>query len=122
MAVRPVQAVRASESVAAPRRFSLRLTHRVGILVLLCITSLVGACVTFSFIDRQNLLEDRLMKTRDLVASAHSLVQHYYGLSQQGVMSEADAKAAAPAPWPSWCRRSTGTYAWSRPPSRGPCP
>ena len=95
MAVRPVQAVRASESVAAPRRFSLRLTHRVGILVLLCSTSLVGACVTFSFIDRQNLLEDRLMKTRDLVASAHSLVQHYYGLSQQGVMSEADAKAAA---------------------------
>ena len=82
-------------SARPPRRLSLRLTHRVGILVLLCITSLIGACVTFTFIARQNLLEDRLMKTRDLVASAQSLVQHYYDLSQQGALSDADARAAA---------------------------
>ena len=78
-----------------PPRFSLKLGHRLLILVFVCIATLVGASVTFLMMNQRSMLEDRLAKTRDLVTSAHSLVAHYNDLASQGVMSDADARAAA---------------------------
>ncbi|MGE4528424.1 MAG: cache domain-containing protein, partial [Rhodospirillaceae bacterium] len=42
-----------------------------------------------------NLLEDRYLKTKQLVEAARSIVVHYHELAKKGQMPEADAKARA---------------------------
>lgn len=79
----------------SPPRFSLKLNQRLAILVLLCIATLVGATVSYTFLNRQTLLEDREAKTRELVTSAHSLVVHYHSLVASGAMTDSEARAAA---------------------------
>jgi methyl-accepting chemotaxis protein len=77
------------------RGFSLKLTHRLAILVVACVVTLVGATASFTVMHRSTLLEDRETKTRDLVTSAHSLVSHYHALAVAGTLSDADARDAA---------------------------
>jgi methyl-accepting chemotaxis protein len=45
--------------------------------------------------EKSTLLDDRRVKTRHLVETAHSLLNHYYNLQQKGTMSEGAAKDAA---------------------------
>src|SRR3989338_6727642 len=45
--------------------------------------------------EKSTLLEDRKVKTRHLVESTYSLLGHYYGLQQKGVLTEDAAKEAA---------------------------
>lgn len=46
---------------------------------------------------RSTLLEDRQEKTRNLVETAHALIQHYAALESTGDMSREQAQAAARA-------------------------
>ena len=60
--------------------------------VLICM-ALIAIFVLHS--EKTTLLEDRKVKTRHLVESAHSLLGHYYELQQKGILSEDAAKDAA---------------------------
>jgi methyl-accepting chemotaxis protein len=60
--------------------------------VLICIT-LIAILVLQS--EKTTLLEDRKIKARHLVETAHSLLGHYYDLQQKGVLSEDAAKDEA---------------------------
>lgn len=60
--------------------------------VLICM-ALIAIFVLHS--EKTTLLEDRKVKTRHLVESAHSLLGHYYDLQQKGILSEDAAKDAA---------------------------
>jgi methyl-accepting chemotaxis protein len=67
---------------------------------LLLITTAVLICMALTAIfvlqsEKATLLEDRKVKTRHLVESAHSLLGHFYDLQQKGVLSEDAAKDAA---------------------------
>lgn len=46
-------------------------------------------------LEKTALFEERKLKTRHLVETAHTLVLHYQGLAQAGTLSTADAQAAA---------------------------
>ncbi|MDQ1363166.1 MAG: methyl-accepting chemotaxis protein, partial [Pseudomonadota bacterium] len=62
------------------------------------VAALVGMILIAVFAlqsERATLLEDRKVKTRHLVESAHSLLGHFYDLQQKGVLSEEAAKDAA---------------------------
>ena len=76
-------------------RFNLKLTHKLTILVFLCIATLTGVTAAFLLINKHNLLDDRMVKTHDLVESATSIVEHYHGLATRGELSDAQARTAA---------------------------
>ncbi|MFA5626660.1 MAG: methyl-accepting chemotaxis protein [Thiohalomonadaceae bacterium] len=62
------------------------------------VVALIGLIVISWFAlssEKDTMLEDRKVKTRNLVETAHSLLTHYYQLQQQGVYTEAAAKEAA---------------------------
>jgi len=77
------------------KRFNLKLTHKLTILVFLCIATLTGVTASFLFINKKNLLDDRLVKTHDLVESAYSVAAHYQELSARGEMPDAEARTTA---------------------------
>ncbi|MEF8747583.1 MAG: cache domain-containing protein [Candidatus Accumulibacter propinquus] len=68
------------------RMTALSLLTLIGLAVL-CIVALVNL--------KGNLLEDRKLKTRNLVEVALGIVSHYHQLSTRGVLPEADARLAA---------------------------
>jgi methyl-accepting chemotaxis protein len=47
------------------------------------------------FLEKSSMLEDRKLKTRHLVESAHTLVLHYQEIEKSGAMDKAAAQAAA---------------------------
>ncbi len=47
------------------------------------------------FIEKASMLEDRKVKTRNLVESVHALVVHYQELEKNGQLKQADAQQAA---------------------------
>jgi methyl-accepting chemotaxis protein len=85
----------AGQPAALAPRFTVKLTHRLGVLVFVCVATLVGATATFTFMHKQTLLDEREAKTRDLVLSAWSLVSHYHGLTADGAITDEQARAAA---------------------------
>jgi methyl-accepting chemotaxis protein len=67
-------------------------------LIAVLITSLVGLAVVSTlslFAERSTLLEDRKVKTRHLVESAHGILVHFADRQKKGGISEDEAKAAA---------------------------
>lgn len=73
--------------MAVKRKFSLIIgLTALGMAIMLAIA-------LFSL--KENLLEDRKLKTRHVVETAHSLISHYYNLSEQGLLSEKEAQAQA---------------------------
>jgi hypothetical protein len=68
------------------RMTALSLLTLIGLAVL-CIVALVNL--------KGNLLEDRKLKTRNLVEVALGIVSHFHQLSTRGVLPEADARLAA---------------------------
>jgi len=68
------------------RMTALALLTLIGLAVL-CIVALVNL--------KGNLLEDRKLKTRNLVEVALGIVSHFHQLSTRGVLPEADARLAA---------------------------
>ncbi len=75
------------KSVSIKARLSLIVT-----MVLVCM-ALIAVFVLQS--EKATLLEDRKIKTRHLVETAHSLLAHYYDLQQKGILSEDVAKDEA---------------------------
>ncbi len=67
-------------------------------LLLIMVAALTGMVLIAVFAlqsEKSTLLEDRKIKTRHLVESAHSILGHYYDLQQKGALSEDAAKEAA---------------------------
>jgi methyl-accepting chemotaxis protein len=66
---------------------------------------MIGGLVTFIglvlvalvslFMAKSSMLEDRKLKTRHLVESAHAVLNHYQGLQKAGTLDKAEAQAAA---------------------------
>ena len=77
------------------KSFDLKLTHKLTILVFLCIATLTGVTASFLLINKRNLLDDRMVKTQDLVASATSIAAHYHDLASKGELSDEAARGAA---------------------------
>jgi methyl-accepting chemotaxis protein len=60
---------------------------------------------------KENLLEDRKLKTQQLVEVAHSQLAHYYQLERDGIVSGAQARAQAQAAIAAM-RFADGAYFW----------
>ena len=76
---------------------SLRLRTRLQILSMLMLAGLVVICVISLLRLTDNLLEDRKLKTKNLVEIGIGILAHYHQQSQAGKMSETEAKSAAVA-------------------------
>ncbi|OGS98847.1 MAG: hypothetical protein A3F73_06715 [Gallionellales bacterium RIFCSPLOWO2_12_FULL_59_22] len=67
-------------------------------LLMIMVAALTGMILIAVFAlqsEKATLLEDRKVKTRHLVESAHALLGHYFDLQQKGVLGEDAAKDAA---------------------------
>ncbi|MBN2751128.1 MAG: cache domain-containing protein [Rhodospirillaceae bacterium] len=73
----------------------LKITTRMALMVVIALVGmvLVGAIGLNNL--KTNLLEDRYLKTQQLVEAAQSIVVHYHDLYKKGTMTEAEAKAKA---------------------------
>jgi len=82
---------------AVSRRFGLPVIVRIMAIIAVAILSLVGQ-TGYDLLDaRDALIADRESKTRELVETAHSLVQHFGTQAESGVMTREAAQAAAMA-------------------------
>jgi len=68
---------------------------RFLLIMLAFLTGMVLIAIYTLQSEKSTLLEDRKVKTRHLVESTYSLLGHYYGLQQKGVLTEEAAKNAA---------------------------
>jgi methyl-accepting chemotaxis protein len=74
---------------------TLRVSTRIHMLVGLMLVGLLVLCFTSLLNLKTTLLEDRKEKTKNLVEVGAGVLAHYHKLSQDGKLSEADAKVAA---------------------------
>jgi len=74
---------------------TLKISTRMLFMVLLAVTGMVIVAAIGLQNLRTNLLEDRYLKTKELVETATSIAAEYYNKSQKGEMSEAEAEAKA---------------------------
>ncbi len=73
----------------------IRLTTRMWVIIVLSLIALVAVSFDGARTLREALMADRQAKTRNLVESAMSLVDHYAAQAKAGQISEDQAKAAA---------------------------
>jgi methyl-accepting chemotaxis protein len=73
----------------------LKLTHKLMLIVFLSLAAI--SLITFVALssNRNNLLEDRKIKTRHVVETAHSIIAYNHGLAVTGVISEEQAQQTA---------------------------
>ena len=71
------------------------ITSKVWLLVLIAVIVMLVSGVWNALQSRDDFLAERKMKTRHLVESAHTIVNHYHGLQQSGALSESAAQDAA---------------------------
>ncbi|HEX5393098.1 MAG TPA: methyl-accepting chemotaxis protein [Rhodocyclaceae bacterium] len=74
---------------------SLRVSTRIQLLVGLTLIGLLALCITALVQLRSSMLEDRKLKTKNMVESALGVIAHHHKLAQEGKMPEDEAKAAA---------------------------
>jgi methyl-accepting chemotaxis protein len=74
---------------------NLKLKHKLSLLVLVCLATITGITIAFLLINKNNLLEDRKIKTRHVVETAFEVIEHYHGLAQENRMTQEEAKQAA---------------------------
>jgi len=77
------------------RLSALDVAKRLGLLIGLAISGIVLLVIVFMISERSMLLQERQNAVRQTVETAQSLVAHFHALSNQGKMSEQDAKSAA---------------------------
>ncbi|MEK9969890.1 MAG: cache domain-containing protein, partial [Ferrovibrio sp.] len=93
------------------RGFGLPVILRIMAIIAVAILSLAGQ-TGYDLIDARNtLMQDRESKTRELVETAHSLVQHFGVLADSGTMSKEAAQQAAMAAVKA-LRYSKNEYFW----------
>ena len=96
---------------AARRGLRLPVIVRIMAIILVAIVSLAGQTGYDLMAARADLLRDRESKTRELVETAHSLVQHFAAQADRGAMSKDDAQQAAMAAVKA-LRYSKNEYFW----------
>ena len=74
---------------------NIKIKNRVFALVALVALGLLIVTVYTAFNTRQALFDEKSLNTQSLVQTAYSLVEHYYGLNQNGELSENEAKNRA---------------------------
>lgn len=73
----------------------LRIRHRLLLIALIASLGLAGVAGVALVNLRANLLDDREQKTKEIVESALSIVQHYQNEAQSGALTQLEAKEAA---------------------------
>lgn len=74
---------------------NLKLGTKLSLLVALAVLGYVITIVAGLVSLRDDLLQDRMLKTRNVVEVAHGVVSHYHAAVVQGSLSEEAAKASA---------------------------
>ena len=62
---------------------------------LVAFLGLLAVSVTALFLEKTSMLDDRKLKTRHLVESAHTVLAHFHELEKSGTLSTQQAQAAA---------------------------
>lgn len=89
----------------------LKLTHKMTLLVLLWMATLVGVSASFLVINKHDMMADRQQKTRHLVETAYGVIDYYHQQAVKGVLSETAAKTVALAAVET-LRYDEGSYFW----------
>ena len=76
---------------------SFSIKTKLTLVIFIVMLSLLAVSGFALITEKNSLLEDREVKTRHLVESAHSVITHFYKLSQNGKLSDEQAKAEAMA-------------------------
>ncbi|PLX72378.1 MAG: chemotaxis protein, partial [Desulfuromonas sp.] len=74
---------------------NLKISNKLLMLVAICLATIVAVTGVFITLNKRVMLEDRKAKTQHLVEAAHSVLQVYQGLIQEGVLGEAEAQHKA---------------------------
>ena len=77
------------------KNFNIKLTHKMTILVLLCMATLIGVATSAMVVNKNSMMDGRKQKTQHLVETAHSTINHFHTLASKGVMTQEAAKEAA---------------------------
>ena len=77
------------------KNLNLKLTHKMTLLVLLCMATLIGVATSAMIINKDSMMEGRKQKTQHLVESSYSTINYFYQQALKGAMTEAAAKTAA---------------------------
>ena len=93
------------------KTLNLKLTHKMTLLVLLCMATLIGVATSAMIINKDSMMEGRKLKTQHLVESAYSTINYFYEEANKGTMTEAAAKSAALAAVEAQ-RYDEGGYFW----------
>lgn len=73
--------------------FNLR--SRLVVIVAVALSAMVPIATLALMDERSRLMEDRAVKTRHLVESAHGVLAHFHALQRRGELTEGEAKRAA---------------------------
>ncbi len=73
----------------------LSISRRLSFIVVSAVIMLAAIITLQAYQLRGEMLQEKKLKTEQLVQTATGVVQYYYGLADRGVMSTADAKAQA---------------------------
>lgn len=90
---------------------NMKILHRILIIAAIALVGMVAGNVVGMFTLRSSLMQDRQVKTRNLVEAAHALIVHYGEMEQAGALSREDAQAAAKAAVKA-LRYEQGDYFW----------
>ena len=77
-----------------PLRYT-KLAHRLLILMLLIVIGIIAISASSLVETRAVLLEQKRLQTKHVVDTVYTLVEHYAGLANEGVLSEQEAQQAA---------------------------
>ncbi len=73
----------------------LNVRNRVWAMIMVFMSLFVFASVVDLLVERKEFWHEKELKTRGLVEIAYRVVEHHHGLQQRGVLTQAEAQAAA---------------------------
>ncbi len=76
---------------------NMKVRQRLWLLAAVALLGMIAMSSWSLFILKKNLLEERQVKTRHVVETAHGVLSYYHTLSTQGKLSDAEARSAAVA-------------------------
>ena len=74
---------------------NLRVSQKLSLLVVGSLVTIIALTAVFLSLQKGVMLDDRKIKTRNLVESAHGVLEHYHARIVSGELSEQDAKFTA---------------------------
>lgn len=73
----------------------LPISRRLALIVVAALVIIVSVMVLDSLHLRDALMQEKQVKTRHVVETAHGLLEHFHGMAAKGMVSEAEAKQRA---------------------------